>query len=133
MDRLLDQAQCGPRYLERPEIAELTVNALRDTDRRFHRYDLRAYVVMSNHVHFLATPHVRSTQWLGPMKGFIAHEANLLLGSEGRFWQDESFDHLVRNADEFRRIRSTLRTIRLERGVLRLASSFFGLVRVAAS
>jgi hypothetical protein len=45
------------------------------------------------------------TSWLGPLKGFTAHEANRILGTAGsRFWQDESYDHLVRDG-EFERIR----------------------------
>jgi putative transposase len=44
---------------------------------------------------------------LAPLKGFTAHRANELLGNHGRaFWQDESYDHLVRSEAEFDRIRS---------------------------
>jgi REP element-mobilizing transposase RayT len=106
MDQILDEARRGPLFLRRPAIAKLTVEALRDGDRRFHRYQLHSFVVMPNHVHLLVTPHVVATQWLGPLKGFTAHEANFILGRQGRpFWQDESYDHLVRSGTEFQRIR----------------------------
>jgi len=79
--------------------------AIRAGDTGFQRYRLDAYVVMPNHVHMLATPSVPSPSWLGPLKGFTAHEANRILGTAGsRFWQDESYDHLVRDG-EFERIR----------------------------
>jgi REP element-mobilizing transposase RayT len=104
MDRLLDESTSGPLYLKQPELAQLVVNALRDGDARFHRYQLHSYVVMPNHVHLLATPRLPAGKWLGPLKGFTAHEANRILGRTGPFWQNESFDHLVRNDQGFRRI-----------------------------
>jgi len=62
---------------------------------------------MPNHVHLLVTPQVVATRWLGPLKGFTAYQANQLLGLRGRpFWQDESYDHLVRSDAEFQRIQA---------------------------
>ena len=107
MDRLLDRGASGPLHLHRPELADMVVTALRDGERRFGRYELHAYVVMPNHVHLLVTPKVVAGRWLAPLKGFTAYRANELLGSHGRaFWQDESYDHLVRSKDEFERIQS---------------------------
>jgi putative DNA methylase len=84
MDRLLDRGAVGPLFLRRPEIAELVIAALYDGDRRFHRYDLHAFVVMPNHVHLLVTPKVAATKWLAPLKGFTAYRANEWLGSHGK-------------------------------------------------
>jgi len=44
------------------------------------------------------------TEFFPPIKGFSAHQANRILGRQGRFWQDESYDHLVRADREFRRV-----------------------------
>src|ERR1035438_9126251 len=33
------------------------------------------------------------------LKGFTGHQANAMLGRTGAFWQDESYDHLVRNVE----------------------------------
>lgn len=106
VDRLLDAGIKGPLYLRRPEIAEMVVAALDHGDRQFHRYQLHAFAVMPNHVHLLVTPNVAATKWLGPLKGFTAYQANLLLGTHGPFWQEESYDHLVRSGTEFDRIRA---------------------------
>jgi putative transposase len=107
MDRLLDRAANGPLYLRRPELADMVVGALQDGQDKFQRYELHAFVVMPNHVHLLATPKVVASRWLAPLKGFTAYRANQLLGSQGQaFWQDESYDHLVRSAAEFDRIRA---------------------------
>jgi REP element-mobilizing transposase RayT len=106
MDRILDRAGTGARYLGIPEIAALVVAAIREGERRFHRYELHGFVVMPNHVHILVTPGVVATRWLGPLKGFTAHEANRILGRTGEpFWQHEGYDHLVRSSEEFSRIR----------------------------
>ncbi len=94
MDRILDSGKFGPTYLRIPEIADVVVKAIRDCQ----KYDLHAFVVMPNHVHLLVTAHVPAAEWLGPLKGYTARAANLLLNQTGKhFWQDESYDHLVRS------------------------------------
>ena len=106
MDRLLDLGASGPSFLRRPEIAEIVVAAMHDGDQRFHRYQLHSYVVMPNHVHLLVTPRVVATRWLASLKGFTAYRANELLRRHGQaFWQEESYDHLIRTEAEFDRIR----------------------------
>jgi REP element-mobilizing transposase RayT len=106
MDRLLDRSDTGPTCLRRGEIAEMVVAALRDGDQKLGRYRLHAFVVMPNHVHMLVTPAVSSAQWLAPLNGFTAFRANQLLARRGHaFWQDESYDHLIRSEAEFERVR----------------------------
>jgi type I restriction enzyme R subunit len=72
------------------------------------RYFLGDFVVMPNHVHLLCCLigeteiEAQCRSW----KKFAAKEINALLGRKGRFWQEESFDHLVRSADYFDHLRS---------------------------
>jgi len=107
MDKVLDRAATGPLHLKRPEVAEIIAKAIKEGDRRLHRYALHAWVIMANHVHLLVTPNVIATKWLGPLKGYTSREANKIIGTEGQsFWQDESYDHCVRNAKSFTRIRT---------------------------
>jgi len=94
----------GPRLLAMPGIAETVISALYDGT-RMGRYDLHAYVVMPNHVHLLTTSRIPTSRWLGPLKGYTGHSINRLLGKHGPVWQEESFDHLVRNRDSFDRIK----------------------------
>ena len=125
MDRLLDDASTGPKYLAVPEIAQLVVSALFDGDEKLRRYELHAYVAMPNHVHLLVTPHVPATKWLGPLKGFTAHEANGLLGVRGKpFWQNESYDHLVRSPGEFERIRRYIENNPVKAGIVASPEDF---------
>ena len=68
-------------------------------------YELHAWVVMPNHAHLLVTPRVDVPLLLRRLKGVSARQANKLLGQTGQpFWEDESYDHLVRDANEFHRI-----------------------------
>jgi putative DNA methylase len=124
MDRILDRGSSGPLFLQRPEIARLVEDALRDGESRFHRYQLPAFVVMPNHVHTLATPAVIAAQWLGPLKGFTSHQANQLLGTRGAFWQDESYDHLVRSNTEFEHIRAYIEQNPVTAGLASTAEQF---------
>ncbi len=52
-----------------------------------------------DHVHLLLRPltNWRLAKILKGIKGFTAREINRVLGRKGPFWQEESFDHLVRN------------------------------------
>jgi len=125
IDRVLDGAVSGPQYLRRPEIAELVVASLHDGQDRFQRYDLHSYVIMPNHVHMLVTPHVIATKWLGPLKGFTAHEANRILNRAGQhFWNDESYDHLVKSGVEFDRIMSYIENNPVKAGLAATPESY---------
>jgi len=125
MDRLLDSGRIGPLYLQRPEIAAIVESALRQGQVRFQRYELHSFVIMPNHVHMLITPNVVATRWLGPLKGFSSHQANRVLGTPGRaFWQDESYDHLVRSDTEFERIRICIEQNPVAAGLAAAAGEF---------
>jgi len=105
MDRLLDTSRFGPIHLRQPEIAKLVRDSI------LHcagvDYDLHAWVIMPNHVHMLITPHTDVSSFMRRLKGYTARQANKLLGQSGQsFWQEESYDRLVRSAREFRNIES---------------------------
>lgn len=105
MDRILDNACTGPLYLRRPEIASMMVEAIRHQEQSLGHYHLHYYVVMANHVHLLVTPRVQVSRFMQSLKRFTAREANRMLDLTGQpFWQDESYDRLVRDRTEFQRI-----------------------------
>ncbi len=107
LDRLLEECRSGPLHLSRPEIAQVVVDALGYGQDTLRYYTLHAFVVMPNHVHVLLTPHVAVPKLLRTLKAFTARRANQILGSTGKpFWQDESYDHVVRNEEEWQRIRA---------------------------
>jgi REP element-mobilizing transposase RayT len=105
MDRILDGGETGPLFLRIPEIASMVVDAIRYRDLNLKHYKLHSYVVMPNHDHLLITPLVSVSRLMQSLKRFTATQANRILARHGQlFWQDESYDRLVRNDQEFQRI-----------------------------
>ncbi len=87
----------GECWLKNSAVAEMVEKALRHFDGE--RYWLGSFVIMPNHVHVLVRPIMGHglSEILHSWKSFTAHEANRILNRTGEFWQDESFDHIVRN------------------------------------
>ena len=128
-DGLLAENRLPPQWLAQDSLAQLVVDAL--FFHHHHLYTLMAYVIMSNHVHVLLQPLEENLQpetvGLGEsedaqtgksaprytplrqitrsVKGYTAREANKALGHSGQpFWQDESYDHWVRDEAELGRV-----------------------------
>jgi REP element-mobilizing transposase RayT len=105
-DCILDAGSTGPLWLKEPGIACLVEEAIQKGASIEH-FVLRAYVIMPNHVHVLVEPLVALHKLTAGTKGASAHAANAKLGRTGNpFWQDESFDHWIRNEGEFLRIKA---------------------------
>jgi REP element-mobilizing transposase RayT len=91
----------GECWLREPSIAKIVEGAVRYVDGR--DYQLRAWVVMPNHVHALVEV------WQRPLarvvcswKGFTARKANGLLGRSGKFWEREYWDARIGGAEHLR-------------------------------
>jgi len=125
MDRLLDEARTGAVYLRQPAIADMVVEAFEYNADVLRHYVLNAFVVMPNHVHLLATPIVALAKLTRSLKGITSKRANAMLGLTGSpFWQDESYDHLVRNEREFDRIRNYIEQNPVRAGLVVEASEY---------
>ena len=101
MDRLPDGAVCGPLHLRQPEIASVAVDAIRYGQDQLNDYRLHACVVMANHIHVLLTA------WSSSPRSPFSETLYCAPGeSDPRFdrqpsWQDESYDHLVRDQAKY--------------------------------
>jgi radical SAM protein with 4Fe4S-binding SPASM domain len=91
----------GACHLSKPEIAPLVLEALRHFDAQ--RYDLIAWCIMPNHVHVIVRPLASNdlADILHSWKSFTAKQANKSLGKTGAFWQEEYYDHLIRDEEDF--------------------------------
>jgi len=106
-----------------PEIAGIVRDAM--VYRAGREYELHAWVVMPNHVHMLVTPLRGLPEIMHSLKRFTAREANRVLGLTGRaFWEDESYDRLVRNDVEFGRIAGYVEMNPVQAGLCRSAEEF---------
>ena len=105
MDRQLDAATNGLCWLRDARIAALVAAALEQGESEYRLYQLFAWVIMPNHVHAVVRPHQPLPVIMRWLKGSTARSANTILGRTGKkFWQCETYDHFIRNADEFNRI-----------------------------
>ena len=59
------------------------------------------FIVMPNHVHLLAVfgSAERMKEQCDSWLHFTAFRINQSVGAEGKFWQQEPFDHLVRSVE----------------------------------
>ncbi len=122
-EEILHNENAGPVWLKQREIASMVYESL--LHRNGRDYDLRAFCIMSNHVHVVFKPYLterslievrddhrtrfESSEPTYPvimrsLKGYTARNANKILNRSGQFWEPESYDHEVRNSEEFFRI-----------------------------
>jgi REP element-mobilizing transposase RayT len=88
-------------------------------------YALHAFVVMPNHVHLLATPAIALPKLTKSLKGITAKRANAMLALTGSaFWQEEGYDHLVRNTQEFGKIRDYIEGNPVRAGLVMEANEY---------
>jgi putative transposase len=120
---ILHRAETGPTWLKNEAVAKIVVDALHYRDGSAFRLD--SYCVMSNHVHTVFAPFLsaaelresRSSRGLSflsenppldaimkSLKGYTAWKANRVLGRKGSFWEQESYDHVIRDDIEYHRI-----------------------------
>ena len=101
VDSILNAGQ-GACYLKDESIARIVQDALT----HFHgeHYELIGWAIMPNHVHVVVRP-LGTHELPGILhswKSFTAKEANKVLGRSGPLWQDEYYDHLIRDEEDFR-------------------------------
>ena len=92
-------------FQARPEVRQIVEEVLRHDDGT--KYRLEDFIVMPNHVHVLVSPLDKHTlsEITQAWKSTAAHRINKLLGRAGTFWQKESFDHIVRSAEQAQKFR----------------------------
>jgi REP element-mobilizing transposase RayT len=122
-EETLHQAQTGPTWLKDESVAEIVVEALHHRDGDVYRLD--AYCLMPNHVHTVFAPFLSAEELrevllpeglrflsrnqpldviMKSLKGWTAWKSNRALGRRGAFWEEESYDHVVRDDAEYLRI-----------------------------
>jgi len=115
VDEYLDHSP-AVRHLADERLATV----IRDAILHFadERYQLLSYSVMPSHIHWVFRPLDAWTQtwdWIATkksprerimhsLKSYTARSCNRILGRKGTFWQDESYDHIVRDEEELARI-----------------------------
>ena len=97
LERYLDKGR-GACHLRRPEVAGIVEGSLLFRDHV--QYELRAWVIMPNHVHVLfRVEGVPMSRVLNAWKGYTAKEANKVLERNGQFWQEDYWDTYMRDGE----------------------------------
>ena len=106
VDAFLDSNPNEPYWCRENAVAEIVIEAIHYRDTK--QYDLQAYTIMPNHVHMMMTLLPGAPvlfKVMQHLKRISAKSSNKFLSRTGsEFWEDESYDHVVRDENEFYRI-----------------------------
>ncbi len=111
-EKFLDSRKNGPFYFDDDRLARVAAESLYYWDGK--KIELICFCIMPNHVHAvfrtLQPDEVKDSEKvilmniMHSIKRYSANRCNRLLQRSGRFWQEESFDRLVRDRKELARI-----------------------------
>jgi len=113
-EKLLDNPKSGPQWLRLKDVANIAKDSLHYRDGV--EFDLYAYCIMSNHIHIVFRhlnkedksndnlKYAPVTNILKSFKSFTGLHANRVLQRQGAFWQEESFDRIIRNQKELENV-----------------------------
>ena len=100
---------CVPNLVLDPEDRTITLKSILFWDTQ--RWDVYSVVVMPDHVHLLAHPRLIEatlperfhdlSEILHSVKSYTSHRINARRGRSGCVWQDETYDRIIRDEDEF--------------------------------
>lgn len=100
-DDILGKGNFGAKHLSIPDVADICRSTLHYPDGK--DYELICYCIMPNHIHLifeLLESNKGISKIMQSIKKISARKSNLLLNKSGTFWQDESYDRLVRDDKE---------------------------------
>ncbi|NOR87481.1 MAG: hypothetical protein GQ527_07725 [Bacteroidales bacterium] len=102
IDSYLDNSSSLKDWLNKPLIRNEVASAIHYYD-KVH-YKLIAFCIMPNHVHLIINTNgfkpMPLGDFMGSIKRYSARKANILLGREGKFWQTESYDHILKSRND---------------------------------
>lgn len=136
IDDKLDN-QPAIRHLANERCAEIVADAFHHFADK--RYRLMAYVVMPSHHHWLFLPineyfdcrRDNNKTWRSPrerishsIQSFTSNQCNHVLGLEGNFWMDETYDHFARDEAEVLRIINYIEQNPVKAGLVKCAEDW---------
>ncbi|MEP6743776.1 MAG: hypothetical protein ABJB61_14860 [bacterium] len=122
---ILAGAKDGPLWLNDERVAGIVADSLHYRDGKVYRLD--AFSIMPNHVHTVFKPlsiirdgSQKNLALIGAdpsdleyhslakirqsLKGYTSYKTNRILGRQEEFWAHESYDHYVRDDEEWQRL-----------------------------
>ena len=97
IDQYLDNSLKGC-YLH-GDVLDYLKKYLISTDKTF--YELIAFSIMPNHVHIVFKQNDNLSKIMQQIKGASSHKINKMLQKEGKFWEDNYYDKVIRDTKHF--------------------------------
>ena len=120
LDRAVDNT-----WLSVPTVADMIIEAIE------HRiqtstWDVFEWVIMPNHLHlFLSVRRGTLKESMEDFKRWTGHQAARLIDlPDGRFWQDEWFDHWSRSDEQDERIAKYIQQNPVKAGLIKIVSDW---------
>jgi REP element-mobilizing transposase RayT len=88
-------------YLSNFKIAEIVKTQIFKLDK--HEYSLYCFTIMPNHIHIVFNLYEHSkpiSKIMQEIKRISAYYSNRVLNKKCKFWQAESYDHVIRDTEE---------------------------------
>jgi REP element-mobilizing transposase RayT len=107
-DAYLDSDRSGDRWLKQAECASIVKDVILDQhDRAF----IDCFTIMPNHVHLLFEPHDETTlrAIMKRIKQISSFKCLKITGSSPPFWEEENYDHILRENERARVISYIIR------------------------
>jgi REP element-mobilizing transposase RayT len=91
----------SPQWLAQNNVSKIVNDTL-----KYHenlKYILYAYCIMPNHLHILLQPMKGNSlsSIMHSIKSYTAHKMKGIINCGEHFWQNENYDHTIRNTDDF--------------------------------
>ena len=78
---------------------DIIFNTIKYLDNK--KYELHAVVIMDDHAHIIIKSIHDLSNIMHSIKSFSAHKINKVSHAEGKVWQDENFERVIRNEKEY--------------------------------
>jgi putative transposase len=105
-DNFIGKYNASHEWLKNKDCAQTVFKSIQYWNKK--RYELYSFCIMSNHVHLLIKPLFETSDYCFPLskilysiKRHTAGKCNIILNRKGQFWHHESYDHQIRNVDDF--------------------------------
>jgi REP element-mobilizing transposase RayT len=89
-------------YIPNDELCQIIINDLNFYRNKFN-FSLHGYVVMPDHLHVILTVSDRGniSEVMRDFKSHGSFEINKILKRKGNFWQEDFYEHCIRNEQDF--------------------------------
>ena len=85
------------------EYGEIVEKCWLDLPNHYSNIELDVYMIMPDHFHGIITVGDKGniSEIMRDFKSYASYEINNVIGSKGKFWQEDFYEHCIRNEKDF--------------------------------